>query len=121
VWVKGFGLANGFMMMGVAFVLERSGVVVNSQTVADEDATEVFSEHVAQEFTSAALSDDIEGEQLGGKNPQPPARAAGPRMCYCESKKVIFRRFSKRSQSEKEVFELGKCDFFARHYNFALS
>ena len=39
----GFGLADGFMMMGVAFVLERSGFVENSQTVADQDAAEVFS------------------------------------------------------------------------------
>src|ERR1700686_3785653 len=66
------------MMMGVAFVLERSGVVVDSQTVADQDTTEVFSENVAQELTSAALSNDIEGEQLGSENPQPPARAGDP-------------------------------------------
>ena len=45
--VKGFGLVDGFMMMGVAFLLERSGAVVNSQTVADEDPAEVFSENVA--------------------------------------------------------------------------
>src|SRR5271165_6734379 len=49
------------MMMGVAFVLERSGIVVDRQTVADQDAAEVFSENVAQELTSAALSNDIEG------------------------------------------------------------
>src|SRR6202163_2477000 len=66
------------MMMGVAFLLERSGVVVDSQTVADQDTTEVFSENVAQELTSAALSNDIEGEQLGSENPQPPARAGDP-------------------------------------------
>ena len=65
-------------MMGVAFVLERSGVVVDRQTVADQDAAEVFSENVAQELTSAALSNDIEGEQLGSENPQPPARAGDP-------------------------------------------
>ena len=34
------------MMMGVAFVLERSGIIVDSQTVADQDAAEVFSENV---------------------------------------------------------------------------
>src|ERR1700746_499271 len=66
------------MMMGVAFVLERSGVVVDSQTVANQDAAEVFSENVVQERTSAALSNDIEGEQLGSENPQPPARAGDP-------------------------------------------
>ena len=37
-------------MMGVAFVLERSGVVVDRQTVADQDAAAVFSENVAQEL-----------------------------------------------------------------------
>jgi hypothetical protein len=37
VRVKGCGWADGFMMMGVAFLLERSGLVVDSQTVADED------------------------------------------------------------------------------------
>ena len=45
--VKGFGLADGFMMMGVAFLLERGGVVVDSQAVTDEDAAKVFSENVA--------------------------------------------------------------------------
>src|SRR5215471_11036537 len=45
--LNGFGLLDGFMMMGVAFLLERSGAVVNSQTVADEDPAEVFSENVA--------------------------------------------------------------------------
>ena len=50
------------MMMGVAFLLEPGGAVVNSQTVADQDAAEVLSENVAQEVTSAALSDDLEGE-----------------------------------------------------------
>jgi hypothetical protein len=65
VRVKGFGFADGFMMMGVAFVLERSGVVIGCQTVADQDAAEVFSENVVKQVTSAALSSDIEGEQLG--------------------------------------------------------
>jgi hypothetical protein len=60
--VKVFGFADGFMMMGVAFLLERSGVIVNSQTVADQDAAEVFSENVAQKVTSAALGNDIAGE-----------------------------------------------------------
>src|ERR1700746_2513979 len=66
------------MMMGVAFVLERRGVVVDSQTVADQDAAEVLSKNVAQELASAALSNDIEGEQLSSENPQPPARAGDP-------------------------------------------
>src|ERR1700758_3218491 len=66
------------MMMGVAFVLERSGIIVDGQTVPDQDAAEVFSENVVQELTSAALSNDIEGEQLGSENPQPPARAGEP-------------------------------------------
>ena len=66
------------MMMGVAFLLERGGVVVDRQTVADQDAAEVFSQNVVEEVTSAALSNDIEGEQLGRENPQPPARAGDP-------------------------------------------
>src|SRR6202011_5531932 len=49
---KVFGFADGFMMMGVAFLLERSGVVVNSQTVADQDAAEIFSENVVEQITS---------------------------------------------------------------------
>ena len=31
VRVEGLAFADGFMMMGVAFLLERSGVVVDSQ------------------------------------------------------------------------------------------
>jgi hypothetical protein len=54
--VKVFGFADGFMMMGVAFLLEPGGAVVDRQTVADQDTAEVFSENVAQEVTSAALS-----------------------------------------------------------------
>ena len=76
--MKFFGFADGFMMMGVAFLLEPGGAVVDRQTVADQDAAEVFSENLAQEVTSAALSNDIKGEQLGRKNPQPPARASDP-------------------------------------------
>src|ERR1700688_2873973 len=82
------------MMMGVAFVLERSGVVVDSQTVADQDAAEVFSENVAQEVTSAALSNDIKGEQLGGKNPQPPARAGDPPTGLIAMKRRCQAQFS---------------------------
>src|SRR5258705_10431461 len=66
------------MMMGVAFLLDRSGVVVNSQQGADQDATEAFSENVVEQVTSAALSNDIEGELRGSENPQPPARAGDP-------------------------------------------
>ena len=65
-------------MMGVAFLLERRGVVVDSQTVADEDAAEVFSDNLLQQFTSATLNNDVEGQQLGSKNPQPPARTGDP-------------------------------------------
>ena len=65
-------------MMGVAFLLEPGGAIIIRQTVADQDTAEVFSEYVAQEVTSAALSNDIKGEQLGRKNPQPPARASDP-------------------------------------------
>src|SRR5215471_3683758 len=82
-------------MMGVAFLLERSGVVVDSQTVADEDPAEVFSENVAQQFTSAALSDDIEGKQLGGKNPQPPARASDPPAGFVAVKRRGLTQFGR--------------------------
>ena len=64
--------------MGVAFLLDRSGLIVDRQTVGDQDAAEVFSQNVVEEVTAAALSNDIEGEQLGRKNPQPPARAGDP-------------------------------------------
>jgi hypothetical protein len=66
------------MVMGVAFVLDCSSVVVNSQTVADQDAAEVFSENVLEQVTSTALSNDIEGEVQSSENPQPPARSADP-------------------------------------------
>ena len=53
--MKVFGLTDGFMMMGVAFLLERRGVVIDRQTVADQDAAEVVSQNVVEEVTSAAL------------------------------------------------------------------
>ena len=68
------------MMMGVAFLLERRGVVIDRQTVADQDADEVFSQNVVEEVTSAALSNDIESEQLGSENPQSPARTGDPQL-----------------------------------------
>ena len=91
--VKGFGLADGFMMTGVAFLLERSGVVVDSQTVADEDAAEVFSEDLLQQLTCAALNDDIEGQQLGSKNPQPPARTGDPPAGLITMKRRCLAQF----------------------------
>ena len=81
------------MMMGVAFLLEPGGAVVDRQTVADQDAAEVFSENVAQEVTSAALSNDIEGEQLGSENPQPPTRAGDPTTCLIAMKRRCLAQF----------------------------
>src|ERR1700686_5317190 len=81
------------MMMGVAFVLERSGVVIGCQTVADQDAAEVFSENVVKQVTSTALSNDIEGEQLGSKNPQPPARAGNPPAGFIAMKRRGLAQF----------------------------
>src|SRR5262249_4330717 len=95
VRVKGFGLLDGFMMMGVAFLLERSGAVVNSQTVADEDPAEVFSENVAKQLPSAALSDDIESEQRGSKTPQPPARAGAPPAGFVAMKYRCLAQFGR--------------------------
>src|ERR1700676_3735553 len=85
------------MMMGVAFLLERSGVVVDSQTVADQDAAEVFPENVSQELTSAALSNDIEGEQLGRENPQPPTRAGDPPAGLIAMKRWYLAQFCRKS------------------------
>lgn len=95
--MKGFGFADGFMMMGVAFVLERSGVVIGCQTVADQDAAEVFSENVVKQVTSAALSNDIEGEQLGSKNPQPPAWAGNPPAGFVAMKRRGLAQFCRQS------------------------
>src|SRR5580700_10471624 len=55
------------MMMGVAFVLERRGVVIGSQTVADQDAAEVFSENetgknLGVHAATAWIGDDSEGD-----------------------------------------------------------
>ncbi len=42
-------------MMGVAFLLDRSGLIVDRQTVGDQDAAEVFSQNVVEEVRAAAL------------------------------------------------------------------
>jgi hypothetical protein len=55
--VKGFGFANGFMMMGVALLSERRGIVVNSQTVTDQHAGEVCAQQFGHDATATALSD----------------------------------------------------------------
>ena len=91
------------MMMGVAFLLDRSGVVVDSQPVADQDTTEVFSENVAQELTSAALSNDIEGEQLGSENPQPPARAGDPPAGFIAMKRRCPAQFYSNGVGDRRM------------------
>jgi hypothetical protein len=50
------------MMMGVAFLLERRGAVIDRQTVADQEVAEVSSQNVVAEVTSAALSNDKQGK-----------------------------------------------------------
>jgi len=85
------------MMMGVAFLLDRSGVIVDRQTVADQDAAEVFSQNVVEEVRAAALSNDIEGEQLGRKNPQPPARAGDPPAGVIAMKRRCLAQFCRES------------------------
>src|ERR1700746_492625 len=81
------------MMMGVAFLLERRGVVVDSQTVANQDAAEVFSDNLLQQFTAAALNNDIEGQQLGSKDPQPPARSGDPPAGLITMKRRCLAQF----------------------------
>src|SRR5580692_13195370 len=85
------------MLMGVAFLLDRSGVIVDRQTVGDQDAAKVFSQDVVEEVTAAALSNDIEGEQLGRKNPQPPARAGDPPAGLIARKRRCLAQFCRQS------------------------
>src|SRR5260370_41294193 len=73
-----FGLANGFMMMGVALLLERRCVVVNSQTITHQHAAEVCAEQFGNDATSTALINHIKGAPCINENPQPPAWAADP-------------------------------------------
>src|SRR5271165_2465686 len=80
-------------MMGVAFLLERRGVVIDRQTVADQAAAEVFSQSIVEEVTSAALSNDIEGEQLGSENPQPQTRAGDPPAGLIAMKRRCLAQF----------------------------
>src|SRR5277367_6777739 len=81
------------MMMGVAFLLECRGVVIDRQAVADQDAAEVFSQNVVEEVTAAALSNDIESQQLCGENPQPPTRAGDPPAGLIAMKRRCLAQF----------------------------
>ena len=76
--MKRFGFANSFMMMGVALVLERCGVVVSSQTITDQHAAKVGAEHCSHDTASAALINQIKGAMCINENPQPPTWAANP-------------------------------------------
>jgi hypothetical protein len=67
--MKRFGLANGFMMMGVALVLDRSDVVVSSQTVTDQHAAELCAEQFGNDATSTALINHIKGALCIDENP----------------------------------------------------
>src|ERR1700746_1989876 len=76
--MKRFGLADGFMMMSVALLLQHRYIVVSSQTVADQHTREVSAEQFGKDATSTALIDHIKGALSIGENPQPPAWAANP-------------------------------------------
>src|SRR6516165_2769682 len=76
--MKRFGFADGFKMMGVALLLERCCVVVNSQTVTDQHAAKVATEQLGKHTTSPALSNQIKGVVGINKNPQPPTWSANP-------------------------------------------
>ena len=71
-------LADGLVMMGVAFVLKGGGVVVNRQAVADQDAGEVGAEDFVDDVAAAALAHGIDGEARMGVDPQPPFGTADP-------------------------------------------
>jgi hypothetical protein len=60
--VKVFGLTDAFMVMGVAFLLDRSGVVIDRQTFADQDAGEVFSQNIVKEVTPAPVRSRVVGD-----------------------------------------------------------
>src|SRR6266699_2672167 len=79
--MKCFSLADGFMMMGVALLLQRRCVVVNPQTVTDQHTTEVCAEQFANDATSPALSNYIKGALGINETPQPPAWTADPPTC----------------------------------------
>jgi hypothetical protein len=121
--MKVFGVADGFVMMGVTFLLECRSVVIDGQTVADQHAGEIFSLNVVQQFTSTPLSNDIEGEQLGSENPQPPAGTSDPpaglvamqRGClahFCSQDVVLGFYFG--SQANKALREPVSADLIGR-------
>ena len=91
--VKLFGFADGSMMMGVAFLLDRSALVVDGQTVADQHAAEIFSQNLVEQIPSTALSNDIEGKLLISENPQPPAWAADPPAGLIAMKRRCLAQF----------------------------
>ena len=72
------GLADGLVMMGVAFVLKGRDPVVDRETVADENAGEPGAEDFVDDVTAAALANDIEGETGMRVDPQPPFRTTDP-------------------------------------------
>src|SRR5215469_3140260 len=76
--MKRFGLADGFKMMGVALLLERCYVVVNSQTVTDQHPGKVAAEQFGQHTTAPALINQIKGVVCINENPQPPTWSADP-------------------------------------------
>src|SRR6516165_10346863 len=76
--MKRFGFADGFKMMGVALLLERCCVVVNSQTVTDQHAAKVATQQLGKHTTSPALSNQIKGVVGINKNAQPPTWSANP-------------------------------------------
>src|SRR6516164_2420024 len=100
--MKRFGLADGFKMMGVALLLERCCVVVNSQTVTDQHAAKVATEQLGKHTTSPALSNQIKGVVGINKNPQPPTWSANPPagliavnhrcLAQCLSNRLYFPR-----------------------------
>src|SRR5271165_1088251 len=72
------GVANGFKMMGIAFLLYTCFEVVGVQAVANQDPWEDFSQDGFEHGAPAAFGDEIEGGFGVGKDPEPAEAAADP-------------------------------------------
>src|ERR1700751_4378494 len=88
-----FGVANGFEMVGVAFLLEAFFDVVNGEAIANQDAWKDFAEHRLKDAAPAAFVHQIEGAPRMGKDPEPAQGAGQPPTGFIDMERRGLEQF----------------------------
>src|ERR1700740_302688 len=88
-----FGVANGFAMVGVAFLLEAFFDVVNREAIANQDPWEDLAEHRLKDPAPAAFVHHIEGAPRMGEDPEPAQGTGEPPTGFIDMERRGLEQF----------------------------